>query len=32
MFKEMLELIEGWSPISKIFDIGDRLFLELKDD
>ena len=32
MFKGMPELFEGRSPISKIFDIGDNLFLEIKDD
>ena len=33
MFKEgMLELFEGRSPISEIFGISNRLFLEIKDD
>ena len=32
MLKGMSKLFEGRSLISKIFDIGDRLFLEIKDD
>ena len=32
MFKGKSELFEGRSPISEIFDIGDFLFLEIKDN
>ena len=32
MFKGNSELSEGPSPISKIFDIGDFLFFEVKDN
>ena len=32
MFEGMSELFEGRSPIPKIFDIGERLFLEIKGD